>query len=180
MLLLTVLMTRMAWNQLAAGLIASCAFTACGVPDPAQYDAPRRFSTERALCSATLEVTGRLEDSRAMPQDVVGCWPVGTWRFTATVKPDSSTCDQDPELDSEYAFLVDRDEDSKETYVYMNDPSYSRVFVKVTSGGGGLCEGGLEIYSEKGTEVWNFKPSLLADETIIGFGEYDEYDKDQW
>jgi hypothetical protein len=130
------------------------------------------------VCSAVLGLTGAFEESAPQPSDVFGCWPVGTWTFTARVE--DNECTEDPALENEYRFLVERDEESVETYTYLTDPAYERVRIKVTSGGGGLCEGGLELYSEDGTKVLNLKPALHADKTITGFGEYDLYLRDQW
>jgi len=130
------------------------------------------------VCSAVLTLTGSFEAGAPQPDDVFGCWPVGTWTFTGEVE--DNECNDPPRLEPEYKFLVERDADSVETYTYLTDPSYERVRIKVTSGGGGLCEAGLELFSPDGTKVLNLKPALQADLTINGFGEYDVYRTDQW
>jgi hypothetical protein len=131
------------------------------------------------VCSAYLSVAGTFAESRAAdPLEVKGCWPVGTWTFKATLE--QNECAEPPTLEEEYAFLVERDEDGKETYQYLTDPNWERVYIKVTSGGGGLCEGGLEVFSEDGTKVLNLKPALQADATLTGFGEYDIFKVDRW
>lgn len=158
---------------LAFSLLPSC------VPDPSSETG----TGLKKLCEAQLRVQGSFTESRERPQDVDGCWPVGTWTFSATLDdPTEGTeaCPEPPSLLPEYRFEVMRDDDDVETYKYLTDPEYTRVRVKVTSGGGGLCEGGLELYSQDGSKVLNFKPGLQADKTIRGFGEYEVYDGDHW
>jgi hypothetical protein len=130
------------------------------------------------ICSADLSVVGSFEASMPQPEDVFGCWPVGVWTFTATLE--HNECTEPPQLEPEYSFVVMRDEDSVETYDYLTDPTYERALIKVTSGGGGLCEAGLEIYSLDGLKYLNLKPALQADGTLNGFGEYDVYKSSRW
>lgn len=131
------------------------------------------------VCSAYLSLEGTFTESRPVdPLEVKGCWPVGTWTFRA--KLEQNDCAEPPALEPEYSFLVERDEDQVETYKYLTDPEWERVYIKVTSGGGGLCEGGLEVFSEDGMKVLNLKASLLEDQTLTGFGEYDVFMVDRW
>lgn len=52
--------------------------------------------------------------------------------------------------------------------------------LKVSEGGGGECEGGLEIYSADRTEHWNLKPSQTTGVTALtGQGEYTKYTSPQ-
>lgn len=130
------------------------------------------------VCTAMLSLSGSFQESSPQPSDVFGCWPVGTWTFSAAIE--DNACPETPVLEQEYAFEVSRDEDGEETYQYLTDPTWERVLIKVTSGGGGLCEGGVEIYSSDGLVVLNLKPALQADKSITGFGEYDLYGTPQW
>jgi hypothetical protein len=50
--------------------------------------------------------------------------------------------------------------------------------VKVTEGGGGECEGGIELYSVDGTSYWNLHPALTGT-TISGFGDFAIYKSNQ-
>jgi hypothetical protein len=129
-------------------------------------------------CTGHLLVSGTFELGAPQPSDVFGCWPVGTWTLTATVE--SHNCPSAPVLESQYQFKVERDVDNVEHYTYLNDPAYEKIRLKVTSGGGGLCEGGFEIYSEDGTTITNLKPNLNADMSINGQGDYDVYPENQW
>lgn len=132
-------------------------------------------------CEATFTTVGNFELTQDQPDDVSGCWPVGVWTFTAQL--DSNDCDQSPQLLPEYQFevtlLANDDGELDQIYTYLTDPD-SNHRVDVTSGGGGLCEGGLEIYSDDGKQYWNFKPALHADQSLTGFGEYFLYNSDQW
>jgi hypothetical protein len=134
--------------------------------------------TPLKICEAMLALSGSFAPSTPKPDDVAGCWPVGRWTFSATVEMNS--CEQPPKLEPQYQFDVVRDAEDVETYAYFTDPADERAFIKVTSGGGGLCEGGLLIYSDDGKEILNLKPALQADQTLNGFGEYDVYQCDQF
>jgi hypothetical protein len=125
------------------------------------------------LCEAQVDLTGRFQASAARPADVFGCWPVGTWTFAASVA--STDCASPPALEPQYAFAVARDADSLETYRYLGASSPAGVQLKVTSGGSGLCEGGLMIYSPDRKTLVNLKPTLHADGTVTGNGEIELY-----
>ncbi len=157
---------------------------ACGVGDPA---GPPPESDERndvlgILCNAEYDVAGTFTPGTpTRPAEIpTGCWPVGTWTFTATMR--SNECAAPPsQLATQYAFRVDRTPDAtnggwEETYTYLGTGMAHRL--KVSEGGGGECEGGLELYSTDGTEWWNLKPALTGT-TIDGFAEYSKYAEDQ-
>lgn len=129
-------------------------------------------------CDAELAITGTFEPGAPKPDDVSGCWPVGIWRFSPSVV--SNNCPTEPRLEKEYAFQVDVDEELTEFYTYLNDPTYERVRIKVSSGGGGICEGGLTLWSADGKTIWNLKPALQADNSLNGHGEYEIYEEDQY
>jgi hypothetical protein len=125
------------------------------------------------VCEAQVKIAGHFETSAARPADVFGCWPVGTWTFSASVE--SSDCASPPALAPQYAFAVARDADSIETYRYLGATSSEGIALKVSSGGSGLCEGGLMIYSADRKTLVNLKPTLHADGTITGNGEVELY-----
>lgn len=136
-----------------------------------------------------------------------GCWPVGLWSFTVSLDPTDDqildiTGDQKPDrcgavsgtraatFEGNYSFTVNRVDDGDgwvESYVVTGavDQGGQKIWndkviykVKVTEGGGGECEGGLEIYSRDGLEYWNMKPNLTGT-TITGAGDYAIYEEPQ-
>jgi hypothetical protein len=130
------------------------------------------------VCEAQVAISGRLAGGARRPSDVFGCWPVGTWSFTASVE--STDCASPPALEPAYAFSVARDADQVESYRFVSDPDRDGVKVKVTSGGSGLCEGGLMIWSADRKTLVNLKPTLKADGTIAGNGEIELYSTPQF
>ena len=130
------------------------------------------------ICEAQVELAGHFQPGAARPSDVFGCWPVGTWTFSAAVE--STDCASAPALEPEYAFSVTRDADQIEAYRFLNEPTRDGVKLKVTSGGSGLCEGGLMIYSADRKTLVNLKPTLHADGTVTGNGEIELYARPQY
>ncbi|MEO6773973.1 MAG: hypothetical protein ABI467_13310 [Kofleriaceae bacterium] len=137
------------------------------------------------VCDATLTTMGSFvpDPAATPPADSTGCWPAGTWTFTAAVT--QNDCTTAPVPESQYQFKGVQTADMNgdpivDTFTYLNDPTNPRVIVKVSEGGSGLCEGELTIYSTDGTKVWLLKPELNADNTITGDGEYGEFTSDQW
>lgn len=155
----------------------------CGVGDEGGLDGTSddRDETLGILCNAMYDLTGSFAaGTPARPSDTpTGCWPVGTWTFTATMT--SNECAAAPaQLQGSYAFRVDRTmmaDGWYETYEFLGDAALLYK-VGVSEGGGGECQGGLELYSVDGTEYWNFKPAQTGP-TIVGFAEYARYDSDQ-
>ncbi len=156
-------------------------------------------------CTDSFQVQGTFTaGTPAKPADVGGCWPVGTWSFSASLHPSDEgvrdiTGDQLPDrcgkfggtqpatTESNYAFVVSRT-DAGEGWVdsyAMNGTTFGAdcsaagacIFrLKVSEGGGGECEGGLEIYSADRKEHWNFKPNQsTSSTTLTGFGEYTKF-----
>lgn len=156
---------------------------ACGVgEDGGPVDTDDRNEKLGILCNAEYSVTGTFAaGTPARPIEVpTGCWPVGTWTFTASSMT-SNECGAAPtQLATTYSFRVDRVMGTNgwdETYTYLGDTA--RLYrLKVSEGGGGECEGGLELYNADGTEFWNLKPALTGT-AISGFAEYAKYDSDQ-
>jgi hypothetical protein len=164
------------WLALAALVVASAA-AGC-VSDP-----PTTSSNPNGIvCTATAKVTGSFTLGQPQPADVFGCWPIGTWTFTATV--DSNMCAAAPTVLSQYQFkgveTTDTNGDPLQTFTYLTDPA-THNHVKVSEIGGSRCQAGVELYSPDGTQYWNFKPTLQADKaTVDGFGEFTLYQVDQW
>jgi hypothetical protein len=131
---------------------------------------------DRITCMADLDLTGSFAIGYPQPAEISGCWPIGTWTFTATVV--NNTCTDTPTLEPSYAFRVDRDTGSADPdYMWLysiTSPAQGDAHnaVKVSSGGGGLCEGGMQIYSSDGKQEWNLHPSLNADASLDGIGTF--------
>jgi hypothetical protein len=151
-----------------------CALGCAGSFETQETEAagPRREALG-IVCEASLSVAGDFEAGAPQPADVFGCWPVGTWRFTAHVF--GNDCPAPPALEDEYAFEVTRTPEERLRIAYTGHPGQSKTRLKVSSGGGGLCEGGFELFSEDFRTVTRLKPSLHADSTITGFGEVEVY-----
>ena len=166
----------------AALFLALAASTGCALDEiPGGGSGSDRNQALDIQCNATFKTSGSFVLGAPQPDDVGGCWPIGTWTFTATV--DSNECATPPTLLPQYQFKVERLTDASgdplDSYTFVTEPDVHHR-LKVSSGGGGLCEGGLEIFSDDGKQYWNFKPALEADKSIDGFGEYALYNSDQW
>jgi hypothetical protein len=168
------------------GLLAIAACDTGSVSGPggggAAPDAADRNTSLGILCNATFKTSGTFAQGATKPADDPStCWPVGTWTFSATL--DTNDCKTPPALLPSYAFKVEQTTDANgdplRTYTYTTDPT-THYHLKVSGDGGGLCEGGLELFSPDGKQYWNFKPSLETGNVIDGFGEYSLYDSDQW
>ena len=169
--------------RLASALIFVSAICGCTSGDsPGTADAS---TANGRSCSATLTTMGSFAPDPAAtpPVDSTGCWPAGVWTFTAAVT--QNDCTKTPVPEAQYQFKGTQTNDMNgdpivNTFTYLNDPTNTRVTVKVSEGGSGLCEGELTIYSTDGKIVWLLKPELNADNTITGDGEYGEFTTDQW
>ena len=194
-------MQRGAFVLLGLGL-----FAACGVGD----DTPPPHDTTDRMCQASGTVTGTWTQSLADPDldgdgqpDILGCWDAGVWSFSATVV--TNNCNTAPVPLGNYKFSStyqitptgctpgSKDaqgnplcELSSEMYAYMTDPSI-HSHVKTTSGGGGICEGELELFSPDGLQVWTFTPVLssytdanMTGGVVGGQFEFAVYPTDQW
>jgi len=181
-------MMRVASRALLLGLLAVVACDPGGVdggggPNPGGPDAnDGRDMPLGIVCNATFKTQGSFVQSMAQPADISGCWPIGTWTFTATV--DSNKCPTAPSVLPSYEFKVDWvvDADGNGDYTYtvnLPDPAL-HYRVHVSGDGGGLCQGGFEIFSADGKQMWNMKPSLETGNVLDGFGEYALYNTDQW
>ncbi len=152
---------------------------------------------DKTLCHTDLEITGVMTPA-PKPTDPdlydptlgeTNCWPVGEWKFTARPKAaneDGSAQCATTTLLPEYKITGTKNitTDGNETYVFNTNPS-AHVRLKVSSGGGGLCEGVFEIYSDDGKVLHNLHPALMpangaATNPLLGHGEFQMFEVDQW
>jgi hypothetical protein len=180
---------RMPTSTFASLFACVAAFTAAGC-DPGSVGGGDDDDTgpgpgpgvDKLVCSAGLTLAGTFAVGTVKPAEISGCWPIGTWTFTATVG--SSDCSTAPTPLPQYQVKIDRDLTSTDpdytwTYSYLTDPNDMTAHVGVTSGGGGLCEGEVLIYSADGKTVWNMHPALQADNSINGTGDYEVHTLNQ-
>jgi len=169
-----------------AGVCALVLSTGCLVESSGGGPTGGDNNTLDRICTTNLTITGNFVQSKAPPvhedgTPYTGCWPIGTWTFTAAIA--DGNCEKAPALLSQYQFKVDEMFDADgipyQVNTYMTDPA-SRHRVKVSQGGDGLCEGELNLFSADGKEVWVLKPELYADLHLGGSGEYDLHGSDQW
>jgi hypothetical protein len=160
-------------SSLAGAAIALAATLGCASRDDEGGNGSSREEALGQICEAQLAVSGEVRRSAPQPADVFGCWAVGTWTLHPAVVENG--CADAPAPKPEYVFEVTRDDEERHHYRYLSDPTWDKVKMKVSSGGGGLCEGGFEIFSGDGRTVTRLKPSLEADGTVGGFGEYEVY-----
>src|SRR5690606_725430 len=95
-----------------AGVCALVLSTGCLVQSQGGDDGPPD-STDMLgrICTTSLKVNGSFVQSKAPPDHddgtpYTGCWPIGTWTFTATIEGESD-CTNQPTLLPEYQFKVD-------------------------------------------------------------------------
>ncbi|HEU0029561.1 MAG TPA: hypothetical protein VFQ53_02935 [Kofleriaceae bacterium] len=184
-------------TKAGASLISSLLVMAvgCGVGDDDGGGGDPDPNPNRLKCTAAFTLSGTFtEGSPARPVGQGGCWPVGTWTFTATVNNTADVLDitgdgqgdrcgevsgtTPPTVESSYSFQVNRVEDPSmdglvESYNYLgSSPDFLRVHV--SEGGAGDCEGTMEFVSQDAKQWWIFKPDQ-AGTTINGSGEYNLY-----
>lgn len=165
---------------------------ACGVGDE-ETNTP-----DERLCSAELAITGTFTMSQPAPDvvnndtnlppgdgmpDVTGCWPTGMWVFSASIE--STTCSTQPmQPATEYRFTTTyaqgADGQGGEFTHALVAPALEmgQYRLKVTSGGGGECEGVMELYLDGAKKAWILHPALGVFNTsgpLTGVGEYGEF-----
>jgi hypothetical protein len=159
---------------------------------------------DRITCATNLSITGtHVEgDNGPLPPAegaLSGCRPIGTWQFTvtATGATDLVETDGDPipacantaGLLSQYSFRVDFDgtqpiEDRYYAWLYtvVTPADDAEAELKVTSGGGGLCEGDLQVFpTPDGKTTIIMHPTIESDGgdppqstgNLIGSGTYE-------
>ena len=156
------------------------------------------------VCQSAFQITGTFAPGNTpRPTDpdtgapLTGCWPVGTWTFTATVVSrdygpgETPTCATKPTVLPGYSFVVSR------TPIDPNDPQgdTAETLMSTTNISGGMlhhikmsqngqgCQGGFEFGSTDGKHYWNMKPTLgkeVGATAISGNGDYIEYEADGW
>lgn len=189
-------MTHRTLLGLGFGLGLALASAACGVGN----DEGTPSTPDPRICAANLSLTGtftlgmpspdKVNNDTHLPPgdglpDIQGCWPTGTWSFTAAVV--DNTCKTAPTLLAEYKFRTDFVDDPVDpTYNYVllaPNPTTTSNRVKVSSGGGGLCEAGVELFSADGKQSWNLHPTLNVFNVsgpLAGVGEYAEWNDAQY
>ncbi|HEX2690137.1 MAG TPA: hypothetical protein VHN14_26160 [Kofleriaceae bacterium] len=194
-------MTRIAGASVFFGILV--ATTACGVGG--DDDGGFTGGTDPKpgiVCSASFKINGTFApipagSPGARPQDpedptklLAGCWPAGTWTFTAAVA--DNQCPTAPAVLPSYSFKVDRMEGADmqglvDTYTNTTSVGAMQWHLSVSSNGQG-CEGNFEFGTMDGKDYWNMQPVLLnppnatdpPTTTITGQGDYDEYNNDGW
>jgi hypothetical protein len=80
------------------------------------------------LCTTNLTMAGTFTQVNPPPTGFEGgCWPDGTWVFTATVADTDCAAGMTPAIENQYKFTVTEDMDYNDTIVYNNDPSNLHV-----------------------------------------------------
>jgi len=168
-------------RKVGALILLGLSVGACGVGED-DYTPPETDDRNEELgiiCEAVFNLTGTfVAGTPGRPADVSGCWPVGEWTFTASIADNS--CPTTPAILPSYRFTVGRIEGADmqgyvDTYNWAGDIAAVRR-LKVTAGGGGECEGGLELFSADGTQFWNMKPNQTGG-VLSGTGEYALYNE---
>jgi hypothetical protein len=177
--------------------------TACSVgADDAGTGGPGTGSDDHnmtlgILCNSGFKITGTFAPGTpARPIDpdtslpAKGCWPVGTWTFTATVDSATNECAAPPAVLPSYSFRVDRMDDGisglVESRTSLTDAGNMTSHIAVSETGQG-CEASFELGSADGKDYWNMRPLLLnapdgmpPSTTLAGSGDYAEYNADAW
>jgi len=132
------------------------------------------------LCTTNLSISGSYTQANPPPTDFEGgCWPDGSWVFTATITDSDCASGMTPTVENQYQFTVTEDMDYNDTIVYNNDPTNMYVTTKISGGDGGVCVGAFLIFSADGKTIWNLRPAMQADNSINGQGDIKVYDADE-
>jgi hypothetical protein len=185
--------------KLALSAISLLLIGACGVGDDGGLPGP----TDPRLCTTEFNLTGSFTVGMAPPDnvnndtqqppgdgvpDIEGCWPTGMWTFTAAVTtntPGETECAPAPTAPTQIQFKVDFVSDPVDptySYTVVAPTTFSKSLVKVSQGGGGLCEGQIEFFSSDGKETFNFHPVLNVfnqNGPLNGQGEFARFSVDQ-
>lgn len=148
-------------------------------------------------CNASFKINGTFTPGTpARPTDpetnlpITGCWPVGTWTFTASIAQNG--CSTAPEVLPSYSFKVDRIEGTDgqglvDSYSNLTNIATKKFHLSVSSTGQG-CEANFELGSADGKDYWNFKPLIPNPlkstdaplTTIEGAGDFDRFTNNGW
>jgi hypothetical protein len=178
-----------------AGVIIAVALAGCGIgsdgSNPPSPDGPK----SHILCATAVHTQGTYTQGQARPIDpqtnmpMTGCWPDGTWTFTATAMPDSTQAapqcsgGQAPTFAPSYTFsdtrmANDTGELTVDSFTYTGMAHWT---LHISESGNGYCDADFEIYSDDGHQVWNLHPSLDSTTNMLnGGGDFTLYDNDQW
>jgi hypothetical protein len=139
-------------------------------------------------CTAALTITGTFAPGQAAPLNpdgstYEGCWPIGTWTFSAALVAGMDSCSTPPTPLPSYSFVATVTTDPQtgdplQNFKYTTD-STAHAIVHVSEASNAQCEGEVDVYSADGTQIWNMKP-WLATGTITGEGEFQQYNSNQW
>lgn len=149
---------------------------------------------EGEVCTGTFQLSGTFTLGTPRPTDPdtgapqTGCWPVGTWTFSATVG--SSECNPAPTVLGSYSFKVgltpvdpaDPNSEMMQTLTDQTGATGMRTHLKMVANGQG-CEGLFELGSADGKQYWAMQPTLSKDPAatmIAGSGDYTLYKVDGW
>jgi hypothetical protein len=177
------------------------ATAACGVGDSSGISggSDDRNTKLGVTCNGAFKLTGTFTPGTpARPIDpdtnlpLTGCWPVGTWTFTAAVDPAGTNCKSAVEVLPSYSFRLDRAEGTDmqgltDTVTNLTSIGDKLWHLSVSSNGQG-CEGNFEFASADGKDYWDMKPALLnppnatdpPSTKLVGNGDYDEYTANGW
>lgn len=160
------------------------------------------MTAEERLCTDTYSIAGTFTLGESSPDnvnnetgeapgdgmpDIQGCWPAGTWTFALT-RIDGD-CSPAPTIPPSFSFEVDFiadpiEPDFMETLIApaVGSGPAADYRLHVSQGGGGLCEGGLEVFTADGKESYNLHPVLdvfNVSGPLIGSGEFSRFSKNQ-
>ena len=191
-------MTRIAG---ASFLLAALTAAGCGVggddggtTTPPGDDQPPPVDNAED-CNASFTITGTFarDNNTPPPNDpetglpLTGCWPIGTWTFTAAVA--SNMCPTAPKVLGQYSFTVartpapDGGNDTVQTMTNTTPNMGDLKYHLAMSSNGQGCEGHIEFGSADGTQYWNMQPTLPKDLTataVSGSGDYTLYKSNAW
>jgi hypothetical protein len=175
------------------------ATTACGVGDDSGGGVKEDRNDKLGIvCNASFKMSGTFTPGATPPRPIDedtklpinGCWPVGTWNFTAAM--DTNECKTAPAVIPSYSFRVDKVEGPDmqgfvDNYTNLTSIGDMKWHLSVSSNGQG-CEGSLELGTADGLQYWNMQPLLenpLLDTSppttkITGSGDYAMYKTDSW
>ena len=150
------------------------------------------------MCNAAFTATGTFAADTTAPRPtepdtgapLTGCWPVGTWNFTAKVDATSpNNCQAQPTVLSSYSFKVARTPDPSggtdtvQTLTNLTTLAGGVQYHLSMSANGQGCVASFEFGSADGTQYWNMQPTLPKDLTataISGSGDYTLYKNNGW
>jgi hypothetical protein len=153
-------------------------------PDP---NNPNRYA-----CTSGYTITGTFAPSGTRPAEVGGCWPAGTWTFSAAIDPayeavditgdgvGDKCLDSDmPTLAATYSITVTKVKDAEgrwdETVTYNGDMAELNR-IKISEGGNRECTAGIELFLNDDYDFVNLAPTQDFEETnLLGKGDFKRF-----